>query len=118
MVGDRVEGSVIVNDFLYNLLTMICFLKERTTLLPPSQRMLFCMLFREFRLLTRSAKPASWFSRTLRWFEEFFRDEDAGDLEHEVTDSMERVQGLYLAAQEGVQQSHKVKPLSISNHLS
>ena len=47
----------------------------------------------------------------LQWFEEFFKDEDVGDLEQEVTESMERVQGLYLAAQEGVQQSHKVKAL-------
>lgn len=70
------------------------------------------MLFREFRLLTRSTKPAPWLSKTLRWFEEFFADEYIGDLEQEVTDSMERVQGLYLAAQEGIQQSHKVKLLS------
>jgi len=80
--------------------------------------MFFCMLFREFRLLTRSAKPAPWLFRTLRWFEEFFKDADIGDLEQEVTDSMERVQGLYLAAQEGVQQSHMVKPISLFNHIS
>ncbi|KDR79961.1 hypothetical protein GALMADRAFT_242128 [Galerina marginata CBS 339.88] len=81
--------------------------KERTALLPPSQRLLFCVLFREFRLLTRSVKPAPWLSRTLQWFNIFFADEDLGDLEQDVTDSMERVQGLYMAAQEGVQQSNK-----------
>jgi len=64
-------------------------------------------------LLTRSTKPAPWLSKTLRWFEEFFADEDVGgDLEQEVNDSMERVQGLYLAAQEGIQQSRKVKLFS------
>ncbi|KAF8965019.1 hypothetical protein BDZ97DRAFT_1813196 [Flammula alnicola] len=81
--------------------------KERTTLIPPSQRMLLCILFREFRLLTRSLKSAPWLSRTLQWFDVFFADEYIGDLEQDVTVAVERVQGLYTAARAGVQQSHK-----------
>lgn len=40
------------------LSTVLMDLKEQTTLsTTPSQRLLFCMLFREIRLLTRSLKP-------------------------------------------------------------
>ncbi|CAA7264275.1 unnamed protein product [Cyclocybe aegerita] len=81
--------------------------KERKFLLPPSHRMLFCMLFREIRLLTRSSKPAPWLPRTLQWFDAYCADEHVGDLEQEVTLSVERIQGLYMAAQEGVQQINK-----------
>ncbi|KAJ3513514.1 hypothetical protein NLJ89_g2905 [Agrocybe chaxingu] len=51
---------------------------------------------------------APWLPRTLQWFDVYCADEHIGDLEQEVTLSVERIQGLYMAAQEGVQQINKV----------
>ncbi|KDR72729.1 hypothetical protein GALMADRAFT_228996 [Galerina marginata CBS 339.88] len=80
--------------------------KERIMMLPMSQRLLICVLFREFRLLTRSMKPAPWLSRTLQWFNVFFVDDDLVNLKQEVTDSMERVQRLYMAPQREASKHH------------
>ncbi|KAF8905252.1 hypothetical protein CPB84DRAFT_1814223 [Gymnopilus junonius] len=92
--------------------------KERTALLPPSQRMLVCLLFREFRLLTKSLKPAQWLRRTLQWFNIFFADEDNGNLEQDVADSVERILELYNAAREGVQSSHKRHTSMLASSVS
>jgi hypothetical protein len=54
---------------------------------------------------------APWVSRTLKWFDDYISDEDIGDFEKDVTSSVERVQGLYLSAHEGVQLNHKVRNL-------
>jgi len=62
---------------------------------------------------------APWLSPAIGWFEVFSADEHIGDLEQEVTDSVERVQGLYMAAQDGVQQINKVRdPVSLIFMLS
>ncbi|KAF7326044.1 RRM domain-containing protein [Mycena kentingensis (nom. inval.)] len=42
--------------------------KELTSLIPLSQRMLFMMLLREIRLLTKSLKSAAWLPRIVSWF--------------------------------------------------
>jgi hypothetical protein len=47
-------------------------------------------------------------TRSVKWLETFFADVYTGDLEKNVTVDVERVQGLYIAAQEGIQQDHKV----------
>ncbi|KAF8183119.1 hypothetical protein BJ912DRAFT_1144895 [Pholiota molesta] len=100
------ESIRFVTALEARLWSMIEF-QERSKSLPPSQRMLFCIIFREFRLLGRSLKPAPWVSRTLKWFDDYISDEDIGDFEKDVTSSVERVQGLYLSAHEGVQLNHK-----------
>ncbi|KAJ7060983.1 hypothetical protein C8F01DRAFT_1058277 [Mycena amicta] len=53
--------------------------KERTSLVPLSQRMLFMMLFREIRLLTRSLKTASWLPRMVSWFAESHEENQMND---------------------------------------
>ncbi|KAF6764107.1 hypothetical protein DFP72DRAFT_986293 [Ephemerocybe angulata] len=76
--------------------------QEKKALIAPSQRMLLCMIFREFRLLTRSMKPAPWLQRTINWFTEFYVEDDfAGDLEQE------RIHGMYAAAQSGAKHSEQ-----------
>lgn len=99
--------------------------QERAAPLAPALRMLLCMLFRELRLLTRSLKPfvisfrfqrrlliiicrASWLARTLQWFHIYVEDEYIGDLEQDVERAVKRIQDLYLTAQAGVQERHKV----------
>jgi len=105
----------------------MAYSQERKALIAPSQRMLLCMLFRECRLLTRSMKPyapsypicpstelknrilrAPWLQRTIGWFAEFYVEEDlAGDLDQEVYEAMERIHGLYDAAQSGARQTQQ-----------
>ncbi|KAF9485001.1 hypothetical protein BDN70DRAFT_848598 [Pholiota conissans] len=92
---------------LENRLWSMVEFQERSKLLPPSQRMLLCVLFRECRLLTRSLKPALWLSRTLQWFDDYISDEDIGDLERDVIGAVDRIQELYSTAREGVQQTQK-----------
>ncbi|KAJ2914446.1 hypothetical protein MD484_g5972, partial [Candolleomyces efflorescens] len=93
---------------LESRLSILIEAKEKKALIAPSQRMLLCMLFREFRLLTRSLKSAPWLQRAIGWFTEFFVEEDlSGDLEQEVLEAMERLHGLYAAAQSGARQNQQ-----------
>ena len=61
---------------------------------------------------------APWLSTTLKWFDEFCAEDFMGDLEQEATELVQRIQGLYMAAQAGVQQIHEVDlALSFQVHL-
>jgi len=112
--------------FYRNLIDTNLFHQEKKSLIPPSQRMLLCILLREFRLMTRSLKPlvslaffsfshslqpysAQWLPTTVQWFDDFCANEHLGELDQEVTESVQRVQGLYMAGQAGVQQIYKVR---------
>jgi hypothetical protein len=54
------------------------------------------------------APSAPWLQRTIGWFAEFFVEEDlSGDLEQEVLEAMERIHGLYAAAQSGARQNQQ-----------
>ncbi|TFK38037.1 hypothetical protein BDQ12DRAFT_735948 [Crucibulum laeve] len=93
---------------LESRIAILLEVKERTSLIPPSQRMLFCILFREFRLLTRSLKSTSWLPKVVLWFTDFHSEDDLnGDLEAEVTDIVKQIQGLYTAARDGVMQTQQ-----------
>ncbi|KAF5334688.1 hypothetical protein D9611_011945 [Ephemerocybe angulata] len=93
---------------LESRLSILIETREKKALIAPSQRMLLCMIFREFRLLTRSMKPAPWLQRTINWFTEFYVEDDfAGDLEQEVHEAMERIHGMYAAAQSGAKHSEQ-----------
>ncbi|KAF7319127.1 RRM domain-containing protein [Mycena chlorophos] len=75
------QGIEIIR-FALALETRIALLievKERTSLIPLSQRMLFMMLFRELRLLTRSLKSASWLLRIVSWFAESHEESQMND---------------------------------------
>ncbi|KAG5646355.1 hypothetical protein DXG03_003678 [Asterophora parasitica] len=77
--------------------------KERTALTAPSHRLLFCILFREIRLLTRSLKPAPWLNRIVNWYIDVNMDDEIGqDPEVEEKSTIGQLQGLYAAAQDGV----------------
>jgi hypothetical protein len=93
---------------------------------PPSQRLLFCVLFREIRLLTRSLKPyvrlsaifgsplnlvhsAAWLPRVIAWFIDVHLDDGVNpDPEEEEMRTIGQVRGLYAAAHDGVRSPHQV----------
>ncbi|TFK72480.1 hypothetical protein BDN72DRAFT_957330 [Pluteus cervinus] len=82
--------------------------RERTILVPFSQRLLFCILLREIRLLTRSLKPAAWLPKVVSWFITYLSDDDVIDeADEELQLSIGQLQGLYIAAQDGVRSSQK-----------
>ncbi|KAH9478690.1 Protein unc-80-like protein [Psilocybe cubensis] len=111
--GDGRSGELLrFVTMLESRIWLMIEAKERTAVLPSSTRMLLGILFREFRLLTRSLKPAPWLTRTLRWFEDFIADEYIGEFEEEVTTAVERIRGLYAAAQAASKQDRD-RPTSL-----
>lgn len=68
--------------------------QEKQKPLPPIQRLLLLMLFRELRLLTRSLKPASWISNIIiQWFKEYLQDED--EKAEEIQETLREMKELY-----------------------
>lgn len=55
-LGMLLEAKVCTHFHSLALALISCSSQERHTLIPASQRLLFCALFRECRLLTRSLK--------------------------------------------------------------
>ncbi|KAK7044859.1 RRM domain-containing protein [Favolaschia claudopus] len=89
-------------------LGLLIELKERTSLTPLSQRMLFMMLFREFRLLTRSLKVPGWLSRLVAWFAESHEETQLNDdSDLEIIDAVAQIQGIYAAARDNVGSSRQ-----------
>ncbi|KAF5359637.1 hypothetical protein D9756_003121 [Leucocoprinus leucothites] len=75
-------------------LSILIEAKEKTHSLPPTQRLLFLLLFRELRLLTRSLKPTSWVSNIItRWFEEYLQDEDGQS--EEIEERLKEMKEVY-----------------------
>ncbi|EGO03702.1 hypothetical protein SERLA73DRAFT_101950 [Serpula lacrymans var. lacrymans S7.3] len=88
---------------------------EHTTLVPLSQRILLLVLFNQIRLFTRSLKRLGWYSIAITWLLqsdvgaeiqglEDPIDEDALD---EIVNSMNKLEALYITAQEGLRVSHQ-----------
>ena len=102
-------------------------------LVPVSQRALFCVLFLETRLLTRSLKPyvhgqllthwqltitrsTSWLSRVVSWLQQSDTEAERApdgvqnekDTCDEHTSSVCKLEALYAAVQNDFQVSHKV----------
>ncbi|KAF7360179.1 RRM domain-containing protein [Mycena venus] len=89
-------------------LGLLLDVKERTSLIPLSQRMLFMMLFREFRLLTRSLKAPGWLSRLVTWFADSHEETQLNDdSDLEIIDAVAQLQGLYAAARDNVGSSRQ-----------
>lgn len=87
--------------------------QEKRKPLPPTQRLLFLMLFRELRLLTRSLKPALWISDTIiRWFEEYLQDEDENV--EEIRETSREMKELYEFAKGAVGISNRVSIFVVS----
>ncbi|KAI0631245.1 hypothetical protein C8Q77DRAFT_1062302 [Trametes polyzona] len=80
--------------------------KEQHTLLPSSQRLLLCALFRECRLLTRSLKPAAWLPCVVDWVSSYsFHDEtepEEDEEEEETLSTLRKVEALYEHAKAGI----------------
>ncbi|KAG5351484.1 hypothetical protein C0989_006338 [Termitomyces sp. Mn162] len=77
--------------------------KERTASLAMSRRLLFCVLFREMRLLTRSLKPTLWLAQIVRWCIDIYTDDGTSfDPEEEQKSTTSQIQVLYAAAQDGI----------------
>ncbi|KAG5721509.1 Unc-80 like protein [Termitomyces sp. T112] len=77
--------------------------KERTASLAMSRRLLFCVLLREMRLLTRSLKPTLWLAQIVRWCIDIYTDDGTSfDPEEEQKSTTSQIQGLYAAAQDGI----------------
>ncbi|EKM57985.1 uncharacterized protein PHACADRAFT_139496 [Phanerochaete carnosa HHB-10118-sp] len=88
--------------------------KEKSMDIALSHRLLFCALFREIRLLTRSLKSATWLSSVVEWtlyLEEMSRLDDAY---REVTDTMRRLELVYGQAEDNTQRNHKRRPTVFS----
>lgn len=89
-------------------LGLLLDVKERTALVPPSQRMLFAMLFREIRLLTRSFKTPGWLSRMVSWFKASHAEAQLNDdSDLEFVDAIAQIQGLYASARDNVGSSRQ-----------
>lgn len=81
--------------------------KEQKGRIPRFQRRLFCALFREIRLITRSLKPAPWLATMITWIldESTVELESGGD---EIVTSFNKLQALYTHAQEAFRGGSKV----------
>ncbi|KAF8636927.1 hypothetical protein AX17_003178 [Amanita inopinata Kibby_2008] len=84
---------------LESRLSVLLVAREKGSLYPFSHRVLYCILFREIRLLTRSSKPAPWLSKVVAWLVEYHKEELTNDEELDTTIS--QLQGLYEAARNG-----------------
>ncbi|KAL0573630.1 hypothetical protein V5O48_008326 [Marasmius crinis-equi] len=97
---------VEIAKFVLALETRLALLieaKEKTTLIPTSQRLLFMVLFREIRLLTKSLK--AWLPRFVTWFVNYHKDRDA--LEDEMANEIALIQQMYALAEEGTRPTHQ-----------
>ncbi|OSC98071.1 hypothetical protein PYCCODRAFT_1375895 [Trametes coccinea BRFM310] len=85
---------------------MLLAAKEQHTSAPASQRLLFSVLFRECRLLTKSLKPAPWLQSVVNW-NASYSFHDSSDLEEEedeeeILATLNKVQALYEQAKTGI----------------
>ncbi|KAI0642797.1 hypothetical protein C8Q79DRAFT_917084 [Trametes meyenii] len=100
---------------------MLLAAKEQHTLVPPSQRLLFCALFRECRLLTRSLKPAMWLPSVVNWASSYLfhveTDEEELD-EEEVLSTLTKVEALYEQAKADQRRTTVVSPSAQDTHPS
>ncbi|TFK92378.1 hypothetical protein K466DRAFT_480806 [Polyporus arcularius HHB13444] len=87
-------------------LGMLIEAKEQHTLIPASQRLLFCTLFRECRLLTRSLRTAGWLPPVVNWTSSYLfdaeTDPDEGLNEDEVEVTLKKLMALYQQAKAGI----------------
>ncbi|KAF8635387.1 hypothetical protein AX15_000390 [Amanita polypyramis BW_CC] len=91
---------------LESRLSVLLDARERNFLYPFSFRVLYCILFREIRLLTHSSKPAAWLPKVVTWLIEYYDERMTSSAEHEeLEDTLGRLQTLYETAQHGARSS-------------
>ncbi|KIJ62176.1 hypothetical protein HYDPIDRAFT_95143 [Hydnomerulius pinastri MD-312] len=91
--------------------------REKTTLIPLSQRMLLVVLFTEIRLLTRSLRRSAWLTSSISWLLQSVVGTRTGDGDNdlvvdedvlnEVQVTLDQLEALYLSAGESIQISHQ-----------
>ncbi|EEB90259.1 hypothetical protein MPER_11553, partial [Moniliophthora perniciosa FA553] len=86
-------------------LALLIEAKEKTSLVALPQRLLFTMLFREIRLLTRSLKSAKWIPRFVSWFIQYHKDRE--DYDDETMKHILLIQTAYATAREGARPYHQ-----------
>ncbi|KAI0763460.1 hypothetical protein BD413DRAFT_484122 [Trametes elegans] len=97
-------------------------IQEQHTLTPASQRLLFCALFRECRLLTRSLRPAAWLPSVVDWTssrsitDELDEEEEAD--EEEVLATLRKIEALYEQAKAGFGGGGKRRTTIISTSVA
>ncbi|KAI0327553.1 hypothetical protein GY45DRAFT_1256742 [Cubamyces sp. BRFM 1775] len=102
--------------FAVSLETRVALLlsnKEQNTVIPASQRLLFCLLFRECRLLTRSLKPAIWLASVVNWtasysWGDIVDPEEEAD-EEEIHTTLSKIAALYEQAKAGIGSGGKAR---------
>ncbi|KAI0676337.1 hypothetical protein C8Q78DRAFT_1084712 [Trametes maxima] len=102
---------------------MLLVAKEQHTLVPPSQRLLFCALFRECRLLTRTLKSATWLPSVINWTASYSfhgeTDPEEELEEEEVLSTLTKVEALYEQAKAAEQRRTTVlSPSVLDTQLS
>ncbi|KAK7685921.1 hypothetical protein QCA50_010730 [Cerrena zonata] len=98
--------------------------KEHTMLVSEPQRYLFCGLFREIRLLTRSLKSAPWLGSVISWcahWQASSHDEDRtlmyGDESEDVETAFNKLLAMYVHVQENSRASNKRRTVMVSTPL-
>lgn len=94
--------------------------QEKKAFVNPLQRTLYCVLFREIRLFTRSLKPNTWLGRVTDWFRQSV-DHIGGNFD--ITETVHAVRNLYVIVKEGLRHPGKnrgtlVFSYSIGNDIS
>ncbi|THH32609.1 hypothetical protein EUX98_g1559 [Antrodiella citrinella] len=99
--------------------------KEQIALIPDSQRILFCGLFVEIRLLTRSLKPAVWLPSVVTWFTQWHVEETdenrtitLADGREDLPNVFNKLLAVYTQAQDSSRSSSKRSTLVLSPQLN
>ncbi|KAI6019882.1 hypothetical protein F5J12DRAFT_911393 [Pisolithus orientalis] len=116
--SNRVASANRFFSTLETRLGVMLDVRERTVLIPQSQRLLLSVLLRHIRLLTRSLKRSSWLSASISWLlhsQPGSSIDDGGDdvltvddnVVAELLETTSQLEALYRSAQEAIQASHQ-----------
>ncbi|KAF9653663.1 hypothetical protein BDM02DRAFT_3135161 [Thelephora ganbajun] len=106
--ADAAPGLVAFINSLESRLAVLLEAKERSTLVPFSQRALYCILFYEMRLTTHSLKPSTWVSRILQWVTQWHEGYEGGhSFKGEVELMVSKLLALYSATELGSRSNAK-----------
>ncbi|KAF9225723.1 hypothetical protein BS17DRAFT_560510 [Gyrodon lividus] len=90
--------------------------KDKATLIPQSQRLLFVVLFTEIRLLTRSLRRSAWLTLSISWLLQSLTGASVGDGDNNLADesalselqeTLDQLEALYVSAQESLLVTHQ-----------
>ncbi|KAI6116213.1 hypothetical protein F5141DRAFT_1212827 [Pisolithus sp. B1] len=116
--GNQVVPTLRFFSILETRLGVMLEARERTLLIPLSQRLLLSVLLRDIRLLTRSLKRSAWLSASITWLVQSQPGSCIGDggdgtlvvgdnAVAELHETIGRLEALYRSIQEAIQVSHQ-----------